>query len=73
MKTDGQLYEPRHKGEVLPPPSLEDCAKQTPVQKKRGMHSEELLIAGLILLLVSDKCETDLPLVIALVYVLFWK
>ena len=72
MKSDGQLYTVKHKGEhtVLPPPSIED---ECPACKSSSfkLGQEELLIIGLIILLLSDKCETDLPLIIALAYILF--
>lgn len=79
MKSDGQLYQSHHKGErIIPPPSLDICDlnESEPVLKPKGRIpevSQELLLIGLILLIVSDKCETDIPLVLALVYVLFWK
>lgn len=35
-----------------------------------GVGKDELLLLGIIFLIISDKNETDLPLVLALVYVL---
>ena len=63
---------------MLPPPSLDicdiedSCSPPKPL-KRLSIGEQELLLIGLILLIVSDKCETDIPLVIALAYILFWK
>ncbi len=78
MKSDGQLYQIRHKGEtVSPPPGPEICETEqlAPVctNRKNKINQEELLIIGLIVLLLSDKCETDMPLIIALAYILLSK
>ena len=67
MNSDGQLYNQK---EVTPPPMV------MPERERKqgflsGIAQEELLLIGLILLLVSDKTQNDLPLVLALLYVLF--
>lgn len=63
MKTDGQLYTDEPVG---PPP------RAIPEQAKllAGIGKEELLLLGLILLLTSEKKSADLPLIIALIYIL---
>ncbi len=64
MQTDGQLYD------MSAPPSqppTKECAS-----KGIRLSGEELLILGLIYLLVSDKSCNDLPLVLALVYILLF-
>lgn len=63
MKTDGQLYTEHH---AAPPPAGS-------VQKSRGtsLGRDEILILGLILLIVTDKTPSDIPLLIALIYILF--
>lgn len=63
MRTDGQLYSEK---EAAPPPIGN-------VQKNKGLSlgRDEILILGLILLIVTDKTPSDIPLLIALVYILF--
>ena len=78
MKSDGQLYSSNPCGSVTPPPSLLQDAKEcnappTPCKEKTSMVSEELLIVGLLLLIGTDKCKSDIPLVLALVYLLLFK
>lgn len=57
---------------VVCPNSVQTLSRHS--LSKTGLLSkigrDELLLLGLIFLLVSDKNETDLPLVLALVYVL---
>lgn len=69
MNSDGQLYNQK---EVTPPPIVmpEREHKQGFLS---GIAQEELLLIGLVLLLLSDKTQNDLPLVLALLYVLFSK
>ena len=78
MKSDGQLYSSKPCGSVTPPPFLlqqsEECdVPPTPCKEKTSPVSEELLIVGLLLLIGTDKCKHDIPLVLALVYVLLFK
>jgi len=65
MKTDGQLYDMN--APPSPPPIKKECAP-----KGISLKADELLILGLIYLVVSDKTSTDLPLVLALVYILLF-
>lgn len=79
LQTDGQLYSVLHKGErefpVCPPPGgpvsapreQSGCGKSGLLS---GAHKDELLILGLIVLLLSDRDNTDMPLVLALAYIL---
>lgn len=64
MQTDGQLYTRDSEA----PPS---CAVSEP---KRGFLSGDrdiLLLFGVIFLLTSDRKQADLPLILALIYILF--
>lgn len=63
MKTDGQLYT----RESEAPPSL-----ATTEDKSKGISIDKdmLLVLGIILLITSEKHRTDMPLVLALLYVL---
>ncbi len=71
MKTDGQLYGVLHRGQrecAAPPPGPEiSLIKET---KPRRAGRDELLILSIIFLILSDKNDTDLPLVMALIYIL---
>ena len=80
MRSDGQLYDMQKNSPLAPPhrsvpiPESEQAPKECKDVRKSGLpQSEELLILGLILLLLSDRCFADLPLLAALVYVLFLK
>ena len=67
MHSDGQMYSP---------PSLENRSCDTQIVSKsvfKGIGSEDLLLIGLALLLLSDRTETDVLLIMAIVYVLFAK
>jgi hypothetical protein len=61
---------------MYPPlaPPQEACV-ESPVKKGllSELHGEELLLIGLVLLLMSERTQPDILLVMALVYVLFAK
>ena len=63
MKTDGQIYS----RESAAPPSL---AVHEEKNDTVGIDKDMLLILGIILLITSEKHRTDLPRVIALLYIL---
>ncbi|MBQ8605289.1 MAG: hypothetical protein IJ408_00995 [Clostridia bacterium] len=70
MRSDGQLYK---KTECTPPPLMDcDLPCETPpvTVEKGGIDAQQLLIVGLIFLLVTDKCKKDIPLLLALLYIL---
>lgn len=80
MKSDGQLYSMQNKMPFQPPHRTSnppcECESESVCEPEKngfGIGAEELLIIGLILLLVTDRCEPDLPLLLALLYVLFLK
>ncbi len=64
MKTDGQLY--NRESEAPPSLALPEC-------KPSGLNIDKdmLLVLGIILLITSEKHRADMPLIIALVYILF--
>lgn len=72
VKSDGQLYSVRHKGEAITPPDNEPIRLPVPPKRNFGfsLRFDDLLIVGIIIILLSDRCETDIPLVLALAYVL---
>jgi len=63
MKTDGQLYT----RESEAPPSL---AVSEDKNKGISIDKDILLVLGIILLITSEKHRADMPLVLALLYVL---
>ena len=65
MKTDGQLYDMN--APPSPPPMKKECAP-----KGITLKADELLILGLIYLVSSDRTNADLPLVLALIYILLF-
>lgn len=82
MRSDGQMYS---RNKVAPPPLItampdtlycehdKDLGCEKPLHKPLRVDSEELLIIGLIVLIATDKCKNDVPLLLALLYVLFLK
>ena len=78
MMSDGQLYKSQHKGEAQPPPDIELAppppSEHRPIRRLNlNIHHDDLLIIGLIIILLSDKCEPDIPLILALAYILISK
>lgn len=74
MHTDGQLYRQRHESEgAKPPPGIaQSIDEQVCVcEKHTGGMQEELILIGLIILLIHDS--PDMPLILALAYILLAK
>ena len=65
MQTDGQLYDMSAPPSV--PPDLKSESK-----KQAGISADEILLLGLIYLIVSDKKGGDIPLLLALIYILLF-
>lgn len=65
MQTDGQLYD------ISAPPARAPEIKSAD-KKQKGFGTDELLLLGLIYLIVSDKKGGDMPLLLALVYILLF-
>ncbi len=64
LQTDGQLYNVT--APPTPPPEIK-CE-----EKRKGIGTDEILILGLIYLIFSDKKGGDIPLLLALVYILMF-
>ncbi len=64
MQTDGQLYD------MNTPPS--PPPKKHPIEQNITIKPEELLILGIIYLISSERKSSDLPLILALVYILLF-
>ena len=65
MQTDGQLYD------MSAPPSQPPDIK-CESKKQNGISADEILLLGLIYLIVSDKKGGDIPLLLALIYILLF-
>ncbi len=66
MQTDGQLYD------ISAPPSHPPEAKCDNKKSKIAINTDEILLLGLIYLIVSDKNGGDVPLLLALIYILMF-
>lgn len=66
MQTDGQLYD------ISAPPSKPRDIVPAEDKKHIGIGTDEILLLGLIYLIVSDKKGGDIPLLLALVYILMF-
>lgn len=66
MQTDGQLYN------LNAPPARPPEVKHEEDKKHFSINTDELLLLGLLYLLMSDKKCRDMPLIMALVYILLF-
>ena len=79
LQSDGQLYPPRHAEPSKPkpkppPPKKEPPAPVTPSKPTAppaAIPWEELLLAGIAFLVLKSNEKPDIPLLLALAYVLF--
>lgn len=74
LQSDGQLH-PQHRSVPKPPPKKEPSKELCPPPpctpaEKRPLPSEELLLIGVAILLLRSSDQPDLPLLLALVYIL---
>ncbi len=79
LQSDGQLYPPRHAERSRPPaaaPKPEPPQKPPPPPPKerepiQALPWEDLLLIGLAFLLIRSSEKPDIPLLLALAYILF--
>ncbi len=78
LQSDGQLYPPRHserkrEPEPKPKPKPPPCPppKEAPCTAEKSFSLEELLLIGVAFLVFRSSKEPDLPLLLALAYILF--
>ncbi len=73
LQSDGQLYPPRRsepKPKPKPPPPCPP-PKEEPCTQEKTFSLEELLLIGVAFLVFRSSKEPDLPLLLALAYILF--
>lgn len=84
LQSDGQLYPPRRtepKREApkpkppekppAPKPDPPPCPPSEPHHPTAGISFEELLLIGVAVIVLQSSKEPDLPLLLALAYILF--
>lgn len=76
LQSDGQLYPPRHMSPKEPPkkpkpPPPPAPKPPSPTAGKSGLSMEELLLMGIAFLIIRSSDQPDLPLLLALAYILF--
>ncbi len=78
LQSDGQLYPPRRSVPKPPPPKKESDPHPKPKEPcpppkatERDAPWEEFLLIGVAFLLLRNSEHPDLPLLIALAYILF--
>lgn len=72
IRSDGQLYPPRKQELPKPPPpkpTPPPCAPPHP--PSQDLPWEDLLLIGIALLVLKNKDRPDIPLLLALAYILF--
>lgn len=81
LQSDGQLYPPRHAGQKTPPkpkpkpelpepPAVPVPKTPCPVQE-RAIPWEEILIVAIAFIVFKSNDKPDIPLLLALAYILF--
>ncbi len=76
LQSDGQLYPPRHTAPPKEPPKAKPPVPPPPpppaaLKKDAGIGMEELLLIGVSFLIIRNADKPDIPLLLALAYVLF--
>lgn len=82
LQSDGQLYPPRHterkrepkpkpKPKPEPPPPPCPAPKAEPCPPANTVSFEELLLIGVAFIVFRASKEPDIPLLLALAYILF--
>ncbi|MBQ7034625.1 MAG: hypothetical protein IJN34_02690 [Clostridia bacterium] len=82
LQSDGQLYPPRHAERPKPPPPKPPTPQEPPPPPappppppgKEPMPAipwEDLLLAGVAFLILRSSEKPDIPLLLALAYILF--
>ena len=76
LQSDGQLYPPRQKEPPKEAPKKPPAPKPAPPPpqlppKQVGISAEEFLLIGVAFLILRGKEKPDIPLLLALAYVLF--
>ena len=65
LQSDGQLYPPKP-----PPKPKEPPCPPPPPKEKQALPLEELLLSGVAYLILKNQEKPDLPLLLALLYIL---
>lgn len=77
LQSDGQLYPPRHTGHKEPPkpkprpPEPPPAPKPSHPAPDRGIPWEEILIVAIAYIVLKSSDQPDIPLLLALAYILF--
>lgn len=72
IRSDGQLYPPRkHETPKPPPPKPKPSEPPCPPPKPQELPWEDLLLIGVALLVLKSKDRPDIPMLLALAYILF--
>lgn len=78
LQSDGQLYPPRHAERPKPPPPPKPPKPQEPPSPPPPckvdappLPWEDLLLAGVAFLILRSSEKPDIPLLLALAYILF--
>lgn len=75
LQSDGQLYPPRQ-GKEKPPPPPKPSPPSKPVTEPpkpflQGLPWEELLLIAVAYIVIKNSEQPDIPLLLALAYLLF--
>lgn len=76
IRSDGQLYPPRQQEKPKPPPPKPkppDPPCPPPHPAPQELPWEDLLLIGIALLVLRSKDHPDIPMLLALAYILFDK
>ena len=70
IRSDGQLYPPKPSPPPKPKPPEPPCA---PPPAPQELPWEDLLLIGIALLVLKSRDRPDIPMLLALAYILFDK
>ena len=70
IQSDGQLYPPKSGSKPLPPPPKPTPAPAPPAPRA-ALQGEDLLLIAVALMVLRGGEKLDLPLLLALAYILF--
>lgn len=70
IRSDGQLYPPRQQERPKPPPP-KPKPPDPPCPAPQDLPWEDLLLIGIALLVLRSNRHPDIPMLLALAYILF--
>lgn len=71
LQSDGQLYPPKKAAPKPPPPKPKPSPQEESCAVEKSLSLEDILLVGIAFVLLRNMEQPDLPLLLALAYILF--